>query len=105
MTLNLKIRTIVLSAQTLMCATCWLLLVLPYKIEIIFFGLFLDGLAASLLLNTIIKFVSSWFDSKQSPFFFTFLGLATLFGSGLCPLFPFIFFPKTSESIGMFIFI
>jgi MFS family permease len=77
----------------------WGRLMLPKSIDFIIFVFVFAGFGAGFALNTILKFCNEWFPSNKRPFYYSFLTLGTLLGSGLGPVLPYIFIREDTGTI------
>ena len=80
-----------------MTLAAWCRIFLPESIDLIIAAFFLCGIGVGFALNTILKFCHEWFPEDKRPFFYSFLTLGTLLGSGLGPILPFIFISDSNE--------
>jgi sugar phosphate permease len=78
----------------------WFLMLAPLSFDAVFAGFFLVGISSAFSLNSIIRFIFAWFSPKRRPLFYSILGLATLVGTGLGPLIPFIFIRDCQDHLG-----
>jgi sugar phosphate permease len=97
---SFRLRSIFITTSLCLFIGTWSLLLIPYDFNIVYLSFLLFGVSASCSLNSIIKFIFVWFEDSKQPFYFSFLGLATLFGIGLCSIFPFMFLSNSQENIG-----
>lgn len=75
----------------------WLRILLPESIDIVISGSILIGIGVGFGLNTILKFCHMWFPKSERTFYYSFLTLGTLLGSGLGPMLPYIFISEGDE--------
>ena len=88
---------IVASIMVNICA--WFRLLLPESMTVVIICFVPAGFGAGFSLNTILKFCHEWFPKEKRPFYYSFLTLGTLLGSGLGPILPYIFIRSGTSSV------
>ena len=75
----------------------WARLLLPRSISLVIGTSVIVGVGVGFGLNTILKFCHMWFPQKQRTFYYSFLTLGTLLGSGLGPILPYMFISESND--------
>ena len=88
---------IVASIMVNICS--WFRLLLPQSMIVVIICFIPAGFGAGFSLNTILKFCHEWFPKEKRPFYYSFLTLGTLLGSGLGPILPYIFIKAGTSTV------
>ena len=95
--MGIRWSLIISSIGTTICS--WTRIILPHSITIVIIGFIFCGLGVGFALNTILKFCEESFPPKKRPFYYSFMTLGSLLGSGLGPIMPYLFIKAGSEKV------